>query len=114
MPECSKAFDCPAGGPRIRTRGIQFLVEGRPARSRESPRVFKAIARLLILLLLCASYGCTRSAEVLAEEQRLTDLQNRLDNLKESIKDLPRLQEQVRQLEAENRKLVAQLKKRHK
>lgn len=76
--------------------------------------MFKPLARLLILALLCASYGCTHSAEVLAEEQRLHDLQNRLESIKESIKDLPLLQEQIRQLEKENHKLAAQLKKRYK
>lgn len=74
----------------------------------------KQVIRLLVMLLLYGSYGCTRSPEVLAEEQRLTELTNRLESLKENIKELPRLQQQVRQLEEENGKLRAQLKKRHR
>ena len=69
---------------------------------------------LLILLLLGGSYGCTRSPALQAEEKRLKELVNRLENLKEGIKTLPELQRQVRELEKENRKLALQLKKRHR
>lgn len=88
------------------------LVGGR-AVAQKSSRVIKSLAHLLILLSLGGSYGCTRSAEVQAEEQRLEDLQGRLDVLKENIKNLPRLQVQVQELERENRQLARQLKKRH-
>ncbi|MBX3171642.1 MAG: hypothetical protein KF760_29805 [Candidatus Eremiobacteraeota bacterium] len=72
------------------------------------------IARLLLFLMLLGSSGCVRSAEVLAEEQRLEEANNRLEELKESIKDLPRLQAEVRELERQNQKLRSQLKTRHR
>lgn len=68
------------------------------------------VACLLVLLL--STCGCMRSADQLAEEERLHERIEQLNNLKESIKELPRLQYQLEQAEAENKKLRAQLKKK--
>ena len=80
-------------------------------RIRPKPGIVRKMAVLLMLLL--GTSGCkTESPELQAEEQRLQERMEQLNQLKESIKELPRLQARVMQLEAENKKLRARLGKK--
>jgi len=68
------------------------------------------VKRLLVLAMLgCGLSGCflTNPYEVRRAERELASAQAELDSIKESIKDLPLLQQQTRELE-ERRQVLKQ------